>query len=105
MYRYKKIKLKDGSTIDEHRLIMQEYLGRDLDSCEVVHHCNEDPMRNEIENLELMLDTEHKRLHQTGRDQSDRYVHGQGRYAAGCRCEACRAGHALNNRKWRANRG
>lgn len=63
MYRYKKIKLKDGSTMDEHRFIMERYLGRKLDTCEVVHHCNGSPRDNRLENLDIMLDSEHGRLH------------------------------------------
>ena len=36
--RYKKIRLDKDNTIDEHRLVMENYLGRKLTPEEVVHH-------------------------------------------------------------------
>jgi len=49
--------------IAEHRVVMENYLGRILEDDEVVHHCNKNIKDNRIENLELMLDSEHRRLH------------------------------------------
>lgn len=68
MYRYKKIKLPDGSTKDEHRLAMEQYLGRILDSNEVVHHCDGNGRNNKIDNLELMLKGSHASFHKLGKD-------------------------------------
>ena len=64
MYIYKKIKLKDGNTIDQHRLIMETHLGRKLLRKEVVHHKDGNKLNNDIQNLELMSLSEHARLHQ-----------------------------------------
>ena len=51
---------------DTHRHIMEKYIGRKLESSEIVHHCNNDIFDNKITNLELMLNGKHTRLHHIG---------------------------------------
>ena len=63
MENYKKIKLKNGKTKDEHRLIMEKYLGRNLEKWEVVHHKDRNKKNNDLNNLELMTSSEHMKLH------------------------------------------
>ena len=57
---YKKIRKENR---DEHRLIMEEYLGRPLEPDEIVHHVDNNKKHNELENLELCLDKVHVSYH------------------------------------------
>lgn len=47
----------------EHRVIMENHLGRKLKPNEVVHHINHEKTDNRIENLQVMTAEEHNRLH------------------------------------------
>lgn len=59
--KYKEVRV-DGKKIGEHRHIMQEFLGRKLESWEHVHHINNDPLDNRIENLVVLNHSSHSRL-------------------------------------------
>jgi hypothetical protein len=57
--------------VAEHRLVMEEHLGRYLTTEEQVHHISGDREDNSLSNLQLLSATEHSRLHNTGRVLSE----------------------------------
>ena len=67
------VKVKDhpyanyGGYVREHRLIMEERLGRYLEPDEIVHHINEDTFDNRDFNLGLYKDSPHKSKHANSR--------------------------------------
>lgn len=66
MHKYKRMKV-NGKCIDEHRLVVEQAIGRKLLSTEIVHHKDGNKLNNAIENLEIMSRSEHARLHTAGR--------------------------------------
>jgi hypothetical protein len=52
--------------IDEHRKIMEDYLGRKLKRNEVVHHKDGNKNNNKLDNLEVMSLSKHSKMHQSG---------------------------------------
>jgi len=58
----------------EHRLVMEEFLGRKLTNKEVIHHINKDIKDNRIENLILFEnDSQHKIFHHKNGDYKESY--------------------------------
>lgn len=55
----------------EHRLVMEQYLGRRLEPEELVHHKNGVLDDNRVENLELSTFSEHTTEHHTGSERND----------------------------------
>ncbi len=61
-YPYKAIKV-NGKKIDEHRYIMETFLGRKLEYNETIHHINGNKRDNRLENLEILNRREHTLIH------------------------------------------
>jgi len=60
---YRIIWTEDKDSVLEHRYIMEKYLNRALTSNEIVHHKDENRLNNDINNLQLMTNSEHNKIH------------------------------------------
>ena len=50
----------------DHRVLMEQHLGRRLEPWEIVHHRDENPSNNSLDNLEIKTFGEHTAGHHTG---------------------------------------
>ena len=62
---------RDGRWQRQHRLVMEEKLGRKLKPGEVVHHKNEVKTDNDPDNLELTSRSAHQKTHNLGAKRSE----------------------------------
>jgi hypothetical protein len=60
--RYRTIKIA-GRSMLEHRYVMEQHLGRRLQTNEHVHHINENTRDNRLENLQVLSAHEHAAHH------------------------------------------
>lgn len=60
----------------QHRMIVEEYIGRKLEPYEVVHHINGVKTDNRIENLQVMTASEHASLHRREEKANGKHLFG-----------------------------
>jgi len=53
-----------------HRWVVEQHIGRELDSSEIVHHKDRNKVNNKISNLTILSRAEHTRLHMFGKKAS-----------------------------------
>lgn len=63
IYNGYKFIIINGKKFREHRIIMEKYLGRKLSKKEHIHHKNNVRNDNRIENLEILTNSQHAKLH------------------------------------------
>lgn len=76
----------------EHRLVVESRLGRYLLKTEIVHHINGDGLDNRDENLEVMLRSDHSKLHAIGHCWNKREYNKGACMADDCQRQATRTG-------------
>lgn len=72
-YGYCIVKTEEG-WVKEHRYVMEKHLGRKLNPEEDVHHINGDRTDNRLENLEVILHSDHISEHMKERHAKNRNI-------------------------------
>ena len=60
---YIEITMGENKGKGQHRILMEQHIGRKLNSSEVVHHIDKNRSNNKMNNLELMTRSEHAKHH------------------------------------------
>lgn len=62
-HQYISLRIKKGEYKRQHRIVMENFLGRRLTTDEHVHHINHNKFDNSIKNLIVLTNSEHGKLH------------------------------------------
>lgn len=68
---YVRVRLDDGSLVREHRFVMVQKLGRELERRDLVHHKDENKRNNHPDNLEILTVQKHNAEHSRGVTMAD----------------------------------
>lgn len=60
---YFMVRISKSKRVLLHRYIVEQFIGRQLTKKEIVHHVNSNCLDNRIENLQVMTQSEHIKLH------------------------------------------
>lgn len=60
---YRWIRIGIRKYVAEHRYLMEQHLGRKLNTNEAVHHIDGNGLNNSLDNLQLLTWGDHKRIH------------------------------------------
>lgn len=73
-YRY--VMIGKRHYVPEHRIVMEKFLGRKLESSENIHHVDRNTLNNSPSNLQLVTRSEHLKLHVESRPRGEhgRYI-------------------------------
>lgn len=74
----------DGEVVLEHRYVMEQYLGRKLQTVEQVHHKNHCRYDNRIENLEIINRKDHGKKHSLEYWDLHKFAPKEKRYCVEC---------------------
>lgn len=101
-YKYKRIRLSRTKTIDAHRLVWIKHNG-EIPQGFVIHHIDENPLNNSLENLELLSRSVHAKLHfkPIPQKQVFRACGTITAYNRGCRCLLCKEASRLKTLNYR----
>lgn len=69
--RYEQVYVGNRKSMDLHRFLMQQHIGRKLRTYEHVHHKDDNPLNNSIDNLEILTQSQHMSLHHKGKTISE----------------------------------
>lgn len=64
----------NGKYVYTHRVVMERYLGRKMESYEFVHHKNGDIHDNSVDNLEIISNSKHRKIHVMEQPRMENYL-------------------------------
>lgn len=73
-YKYYKTIKVNGKWVRLHRYMMEQHLGRKLETWEHVHHINGDHLDNRLQNLQVLSNSDHQKLECKSRKRKKKLI-------------------------------